>query len=45
MEIVVININHVIIKMGAKVDWDFQISGLVKKTLMELIFNPSVEFR
>ena len=29
--------------MGAKGDWDFQISDLVK-TLMELIFNPVVNF-
>ena len=32
--------------MGAKVDWDIWISDLVKKkTLVELIFNPCVEFR
>ena len=31
--------------MGAKGDWDFQISNLVKKTLMELIRNPCGEFR
>ena len=24
----------------AKVDWDFRISDLVKKTLMELMFKP-----
>ena len=29
---------------GAKGDWDFRISDLVK-TLMELIFNPCGEFR
>ena len=26
--------------VGANGDWDFRISDLVKKTLMELIFNP-----
>ena len=32
--------------VGAKVNWDFQISDLVKKkTLMEPIFNPCGEFR
>ena len=31
--------------VGAKGDWDFRISDLVKKTLMELIFNPCGEFR
>ena len=31
--------------MGAKDDWDFRISDLVSKTLMELIFNPYGEFR
>ena len=30
--------------MGAKGDWDFRISDLVK-SLMELIFNPCPEFR
>ena len=30
--------------MGAKGDWDFRISDLVNKTLMELIFNPCGEF-
>ena len=30
--------------MGAKGDWDFRISDLVK-TLMELIFNPCGEFQ
>ena len=30
--------------MGAKGDWDFRISDMVK-TLKELIFNPCVEFR
>ena len=29
----------------AKGDWEFRISDLVKKTLMELIFNPCDEFR
>ena len=31
-------------KSGAKRDWDFRISDLVKN-LMELIFNPCGEFR
>ena len=31
--------------IGVKGDWDFQISDLVKKTLMELRFNPCGEFR
>ena len=31
--------------VGAKGDWDFRISDLVKKTLMELIFNACGEFR
>ena len=31
--------------MGAKGDWDFRMSDLVKKSLMELIFNPCGEFR
>ena len=30
---------------GAKGDLEFRISNLVKKTLMELIFNPCGEFR
>ena len=30
---------------GTKGDWDFRISDLKKKTLMELIFNPCGEFR
>ena len=30
--------------MGAKGDWDFRISDLVK-ILMKLIFNPCGEFR
>ena len=30
--------------LGAKGNWDFWISDLVK-TLMELIFNPCVEFQ
>ena len=30
--------------MGAKGDWDFCMSDLVKKTLMELIFNPYGKF-
>ena len=32
------------VKMGAKGDWDFRISDLVK-TLMDLIFKPCGEFR
>ena len=32
------------IALGAKGDWDFRISDLVK-TLMKLIFNPCGEFR
>ena len=31
--------------MEAKGDWDFQISDLVIKTLVELIFNPCGEFQ
>ena len=38
------NISAIIYFMGAKVDWDFRISDLVK-TLMEPIFNPCGEFR
>ena len=40
--IYVSNIIHI---LGAKGDWDFWISDLVKKTLMELIFNPYGEYR
>ena len=35
---------YAITKVGAKGDWDFRISGLVKN-LMELIFNACGEFR
>ena len=31
--------------MGAKGEWDFRISDLVKKNLKELIFNLCGEFR
>ena len=35
---------HNINLKGAKGDWDFRISDLVKKTLMKLIFNLYDEF-
>ena len=34
----------IIFALGAKGDWDFRISDLVK-TLMEMIFNPCGEIR
>ena len=34
-----------ILLRGMRGDWDFQISDLVKKTLMEQRFNPCGEFR
>ena len=37
-------LKYTIKRQGAKGDWDFRISDLVK-TLMELIFNPCGEFR
>ena len=36
---------EIISSLGTKGDWDFRISDLVKKTLMEMIFNPCGEFR
>ena len=43
--VVIKSLAHIIPKLGAKGDWDFRISELIKKTLMELIFNPCGEFR